>query len=85
MYKAGIEVIDEDFEFAKFPFSKKSLRLVFEKNISLILSTISAKICSILQGKIRSLSCPCIRVQDTLEISNSYSFYGTRENPQAQV
>lgn len=31
MYKAGIEVTDADFEFAKFPLSKKFLRLVFEK------------------------------------------------------
>lgn len=31
MYGAGIEVTDEDFEFAKPPLSKKFIRLVFEK------------------------------------------------------
>ena len=31
MYEAGIEVTDEDFEFAKPPLSKKFIRLVFEK------------------------------------------------------
>ena len=31
MYGAGIEVKDEDFEFAKPPLSKKFIRLVFEK------------------------------------------------------
>ena len=31
MYEAGIEVTDEDFEFAKPPLSKKFIHLVFEK------------------------------------------------------
>ncbi|KKG10706.1 hypothetical protein EO92_02705 [Methanosarcina sp. 2.H.A.1B.4] len=31
MYEAGIEMTDEDFEFAKSPLSKKFIRLVFEK------------------------------------------------------
>jgi hypothetical protein len=31
VYGAGIEVTDEDFEFAKPPLSKKFIRLVFEK------------------------------------------------------
>ncbi len=31
MFEAGIEVTDEDFEFAKPPLSKKFVRLVFEK------------------------------------------------------
>jgi hypothetical protein len=31
MYGAGIEVTDEDFEFAKAPLSKEFIRLVFEK------------------------------------------------------
>ena len=31
MYKAGIELTDADFEFAKSPLSKKFIRLVFKK------------------------------------------------------
>lgn len=31
MYETGIEMTDEDFEFAKPPLSKKFIRLVFEK------------------------------------------------------
>ncbi len=31
MYEAGIELTDSDFEFAKPPFSRKFIRLVFEK------------------------------------------------------
>jgi len=31
MFETGIEVTDEDFEFAKPPLSKKFVRLVFEK------------------------------------------------------
>ncbi|HIH93091.1 TPA: hypothetical protein HA338_03300 [Methanosarcina acetivorans] len=31
MYEAGIEMTNEDFEFAKLPLSKKFIRLIFEK------------------------------------------------------
>lgn len=69
MYGAGIEVTDEDFEFAKPPLSKKFIRLVFEK-YQLDYIAYFGKICSMSQGKTPSLLLHYIPIPDILRILN---------------